>query len=118
MPSSTRSSAAVSLEPSPSSTEPSSDGAHSRALGTRLDPNARIDFVVTPWSGNLDWIKQLQDAEGVRLGKIVNVVSSSTNSPMPYMMSAQKAGDTEAATNITPGENKVNIGVTIYYETY
>jgi uncharacterized protein len=59
----------------------------------------------------------MADSAGVRLGKIVNIVSSSSN-PRPFMMgAAQKTAD-ETTTNVTPGQNTVSIGVTIYYETY
>ena len=60
----------------------------------------------------------LANSAGVRLGKIVNIVSS-TNNPRPIMMAAaQKTADEQVPTNITPGQNTVTIGVTIYYETY
>lgn len=63
----------------------------------------------------------LANAAGVRLGKIVNVVSSTSQ---PYFMRSMatsldsKTTDTVPPTEITPGESTVNIGVTIYYETY
>jgi len=63
----------------------------------------------------------LANAAGVRLGKIVNVVSSTNH---PYFMRSMAASldskttDTVPPTEITPGESTVNIGVTIYYETY
>jgi len=60
----------------------------------------------------------LANSAGIRLGKIINVVSSSTN-PQPLMMNLQKASDAASgSTNVTPGQNKVTVGVTIYYETY
>ena len=65
--------------------------------------------------------KRLGRDVGVRLGKIVNVVSS-TNQPyfMRSMTASLESKTTDAVppTEITPGESTVNIGVTIYYETY
>jgi len=65
--------------------------------------------------------QMLANASGVRLGKIVNVVSS-TNQPyfMRSMTASLESKTTDAVppTEITPGESTVNIGVTIYYETY
>lgn len=64
--------------------------------------------------------ESLANISGIRLGKIVNIVSNN-NSPRPlYMMgSGAKAEDqTTTPTNITPGQSTVTIGVTIYYETY
>ncbi len=61
----------------------------------------------------------LANASGIRLGKIVNVVSS-TNQPYfarDMALSSEKAVNPTQPTNITPGESKVTIGVTIYYET-
>lgn len=61
----------------------------------------------------------LSNASGIRLGRIVNVVSSTNNYPLPMMRAAQKAEDiTIPPTEVTPGEGTVTIGVTIYYETY
>lgn len=64
--------------------------------------------------------KSLANAAGVRLGKIINVISSTNNAPPIYPLSAQakSADETTAPTQVTPGENTVQIGVTIYYETY
>lgn len=60
----------------------------------------------------------LANAAGVRLGKVINVVSSNNNPrPEPIMMKASKS-DQQEPTNITPGENTVTVSVTIYYETY
>lgn len=60
----------------------------------------------------------LSSAAGVRLGKIINVVSS-TNNPRPLMMgAAQKTEDNSISTDVTPGQSTITIGVTIYYETY
>ena len=60
----------------------------------------------------------LANAAGVKLGNIVNVVSSQNNSSPILPLAAAKTQDNSAQTNITPGENTVDIGVTLYYETY
>lgn len=63
--------------------------------------------------------QNLANAAGVKLGPIVNVVSSVNNAPPIYPMAAsQKEGLGSAPTTITPGQNTIDIGVTIYYETY
>lgn len=59
----------------------------------------------------------LANSAGIRLGKIINVVSN--NPPLYPLGVAQKAEDQiEPSTNVTPGENSVRIEVTLYYETY
>lgn len=63
--------------------------------------------------------QNLANSAGVRLGPIVNVVSSVNNAPPIYPMAAsQKSEGSSTPTNITPGQNTVDIGVTVYYETY
>ncbi len=63
--------------------------------------------------------KDLADAAGINLGKIVNVVTSA-NQPQPLMMSANAnlKTDQSAPTNVTPGENSLTVDVVLYYETY
>ncbi|PIR80101.1 MAG: hypothetical protein COU25_01940, partial [Candidatus Levybacteria bacterium CG10_big_fil_rev_8_21_14_0_10_35_13] len=60
----------------------------------------------------------LSSASGIRLGKIVNVVSSTNNYPYPVTLETRKAEDLDNPTQVTPGEGTVTISVTIYYETY
>lgn len=63
--------------------------------------------------------QSLASASGIRLGKVVNVVSSTNNYPYPMALEARKADDsTIPSTNVTPGESTITISVTIYYETY
>ena len=63
--------------------------------------------------------KNLADAAGVHLGRIVNVVESSNGFPRPLMMGTTEVKtDQSQPTNVTPGENSVTVTVTIYYETY
>lgn len=63
--------------------------------------------------------KNLANAAGIRLLRVVNVVENS-NFPriMPMAAGALEKTDQNAPTNITPGENSVIINVIIYYETY
>lgn len=63
--------------------------------------------------------QDLAQAAGIRLGKIINVVESS-NSPrfVPLMAGGGTADKSQPSANVTPGENKVSITVTLYYETY
>lgn len=82
----------------------------------KLEDSARKEAVVKAKQK----ATSLANSAGIRLGKVVNVIE---NSSMPGMypmraLNAQKADDTTTnETNITPGENTVNITVTIYYET-
>lgn len=62
--------------------------------------------------------KTLSDAAGIRLGRIINVVSSANNNQPVYPMSAKAEDVGSTPTQVTPGENTVEVGVTIYYETY
>lgn len=63
--------------------------------------------------------QNLANASGIRLGKIVNVVENSSFPRfMPLMKASEAGGDTSTQTQVTPGENTIIVGVTIYYETY
>ena len=61
----------------------------------------------------------LADAAGIRLGKIVDVQESNNGNPriMPYALDAQKTASS-IPTNLSPGENKVTVTITLSYETY
>jgi uncharacterized protein len=62
----------------------------------------------------------LSKATGIHLGKIVDVQESYGYSPRPmYDMMAKGAGDSAASapTQLQPGENSVNIDITLSYET-
>lgn len=82
----------------------------------KLEDEARVQAV----KDAKDKAESLANASGVRLGRIINVVESTTGFPMPMAFKSEAAGtpDTTAPTNVTPGENSVTIDVTIYYETY
>lgn len=62
----------------------------------------------------------LANASGVRLGKIVNVISSTSQPYFARQMGAELDSKVTASipTEITPGESTISIGITIYYETY
>ncbi len=63
--------------------------------------------------------ESLSNAAGIRLGKIIDVQESSAGVPV-LLRTMAVGGDTEqkSDTNITPGENTVEITVTLSYETY
>lgn len=55
---------------------------------------------------------------GIRLGKIINVTESSNDFPRPiYTMEAKADLGGGEPTEITPGENKVTITITLMYQT-
>jgi uncharacterized protein len=62
--------------------------------------------------------QNLANISGIRLGKIINVVSSSNDQPFLSLGAEQRTDQPDTSTNITPGENTVRVGVTLYYETY
>ena len=63
--------------------------------------------------------ESLAKTAGIRLGKIINVTESQDNFPRPIPFESAKAGIQETpSTNITPGENSINITVTLTYQTY
>lgn len=63
--------------------------------------------------------QSLAKTAGIRLGKIINVAESSNGEPRPIFFDSLKAGAIESpTTNVTPGENSVNITVTLTYQTY
>lgn len=84
-------------------------------LKKNLEEKATVEAV-----GNAKQKAQtLANSAGVRLGRIINVVSSTNNPPIYTLEASQKSQDANTPeTNVTPGENTVKIGVTIYYETY
>lgn len=64
--------------------------------------------------------ESLAKTAGIRLGKIINVSESSNGEPRPIFLESMKVGGGETApiSNVTPGENSVNITVTLTYQTY
>ena len=85
-------------------------------LTKKLEKEATQDAV----SDAKEKAKVLANAAGVRLGKIVNVVSSTSQPYMRQMGAAleNKVISDATPTQITPGESSITISVTIYYETY
>ena len=81
----------------------------------KLEDKARKEAV-----GNAkEKAQSLAKAAGIRLGKIINVTESQDNFPRPIPFESVKAGIQETpATNITPGENSINITITLTYEIY
>lgn len=80
----------------------------------KLEDKARKDAVINAKKK----AQSLANASGLRLGKIINVVESSSF-PRPMLAEALKAQSLDnIQTQVTPGENTVTINVTIYYETY
>lgn len=61
----------------------------------------------------------LAKAAGIRLGKIINVTESSTDSPRPIFLETSKTTDSmnqASETNITPGESSIEINVILTYQ--
>lgn len=63
--------------------------------------------------------EKLADATGIKLGRIVDVQESG-NTPQPIFrtMMAAGGGETDQKTNVSPGENTIEINVTLSYETF
>ncbi len=64
--------------------------------------------------------QSLANAAGIRLGRIVDVQENGNDFPQPYLRTAalEKADDSMPPTELTPGENKITLTVTLSYETY
>lgn len=60
--------------------------------------------------------ESLAKATGIRLGKIVDVQESFGFEPRPVMMQALEVEKSED-TQLQPGENSININITLFYET-
>ena len=60
----------------------------------------------------------LADAAGIKLGRIVDVSESAGQTPRPVFLEA-KTDQTEPdqPTNITPGENRIEVTITLTYQT-
>lgn len=61
----------------------------------------------------------LADAAGIRLGRIIDVSESDGQTPRPVFLEA-KTDQTEPnqPTNITPGESKIEVTITLTYQTF
>jgi uncharacterized protein len=64
--------------------------------------------------------QSLSKATGINLGKIVDVQESNGYTPRPILMMAAKGAEdnsTAGATQLQPGENSIEIDITLSYET-
>lgn len=62
--------------------------------------------------------QKIAQAAGLKLGRVVNI--NETSGPQPVFMSARAADlktETSEPTDLQPGENKVSVTVTLFYET-
>ena len=78
-----------------------------------LENKARVDAVKEA----KDKAESLSKATGIRLGRIVDVQESGNLEPRPVMM-MQSLEAKSTDTQLTPGENTINITITLSYETY
>lgn len=64
--------------------------------------------------------ESLANVAGIRLGRIIDVSESYQPVPMPLRSNVGLGGakEEDTSTNITPGQNTVDITVTLSYETY
>lgn len=63
--------------------------------------------------------KSLADAAGIKLGKVVDVTESTGQEPRPVFMEAKTdQAEPVQTTNITPGENKVEVTITLTFDTF
>lgn len=80
----------------------------------KLENTARKDAVTNAKKK----AQSLANASGLRLGKIVNVVESSSFPRLMFAEALKTESPDNTPTQVTPGENTVIINVIIYYETY
>lgn len=89
-----------------------------------LDDKKQLELENKARKQAIDAAKQkaqsIADAAGIKLGRIINVQESNAM-PRPVFMDrsavAMEAKEEAAPTNLQPGENTVNLTVTLYYET-
>jgi|SRR6185369_1585632 len=64
--------------------------------------------------------KELADAAGIHLGRVVSIQENGGGYPRPMLMKADSAGTFEAIapTQLNPGENTISVTVTLSFETY
>jgi uncharacterized protein YggE len=81
-----------------------------------LEDKARADAIKEA----KDQAAKISKQAGIRLGRVTNiVVNPTTPGPIMYDKAMNAAGETAPrdATQLQPGENKVTVTVTLYYET-
>ncbi|HSA83427.1 MAG TPA: SIMPL domain-containing protein [Patescibacteria group bacterium] len=82
-----------------------------------LETEARLEAI----KNAKEKAKELSDAAGIRLGRVISIQEGGAGYPRPLLMKADMAGGTfEAAapTELNPGENTISISVTLSFETY
>lgn len=84
-----------------------------------LEDQARLEAV----KNAKEKAKELSNAAGIRLGRVVNIQESGSGYPVPMMARTMelKAEDMAAAmpaTEINPGENKISVSVVLSFQTY
>ena len=63
--------------------------------------------------------RSLADAAGIKLGKVVDVTESTGQEPRPVFLEAKAdQAEPDQTTNITPGENKVEVTITLTFDTF
>lgn len=65
--------------------------------------------------------KELSDAAGIHLGRVISIQENGGGYPRPMLMKADMAAgslETAAPTQLNPGENTITVTVTLSYETY
>lgn len=62
--------------------------------------------------------QSLANAAGIHLGSIINVTENSNSVPQPITFDAMKGSANQIPTTITPGENEINLTITLSYQTY
>lgn len=83
-----------------------------------LEDQARIEAI----KNAKEKAKELSNAAGIHLGRVLSVQENGGGYPRPMLMKADMATQTfEAAapaTQLNPGENKISVTVTLSFETY
>jgi uncharacterized protein YggE len=65
--------------------------------------------------------QSIAGASGIRLGRLVNVQENNNSMPRPVAFDLKAGGgsaESQAPTQLQPGENTVNVSVTLSYETF
>lgn len=88
----------------------------SQSAKEKLEETARKEAI----SDAKQKAQNIAKTAGIKLGRIINVQESSgDNFPRPIPLESAKSGIAEGApTQITPGENKITISITLTYETF
>lgn len=81
-----------------------------------LENQARIEAI----KNAKEKAKELSDAAGIRLGRVLSIQENGGGYPRPMLMKADVSQSLEAAapTQLNPGENKISVTVSLSFETY